>query len=183
VIARASALYHLHPAKLRGDALLPMSMLERSWPDLYASALVKYRGRIEALRRPLPELDCNWVDCVQFSTVHREDLRDAMVAAGLGWPQRGRRFLVCDGAGLKELATCIWLYRDARPAGDLAAAKTDVIPFSLDRLPALRAVTDGTRAYLTEMARLNRKPLLAVGVPHILHRGPVPLRGSAVLNV
>ncbi|WP_299747310.1 hypothetical protein [uncultured Tateyamaria sp.] len=183
MIARATAVYHLHPSELRGDALVPLSTLERTQPDLYERAIAKYRNRMGSLRRPLPELGCLWVDCVQFSTVHPEDLRDAMIAAGFGWPARGRQFLVFDAARLEASATSIWLHRDTSPREDMAAAMTDIVPFSTDRLHDLRAVANGTRAYLAEMAQLERRPLLFVGVPHILHRGPVSLAGSRLLTI
>ncbi|WP_147109063.1 hypothetical protein [Tateyamaria sp. syn59] len=144
----------------------------------------KYCNRMAAPLRPLPELGCTWSDCVLLSPVHPEALRAARIACGLSWPEAGHRFLVFDAANFDARAErmCIWLYSDTRPQ-DFAAAKTDVVPYASDRLEGLGTVSDAARSYMSEMARLGKAPLMYVGVPHVLHRGAIPLAWSRTVTI
>ncbi|WP_298973067.1 hypothetical protein [uncultured Roseobacter sp.] len=170
--------YHMCPPNLRGNLLLPLDALRKEHPDLYAAKMAKYRGRETIPTRPLPELKCRWCDCVQFSTVHPEAIRDAMLRAGHSWPDNGRRFfgVSVDEAGFSAGNTVIWRYEDAGPAADIAAAKSDIVPYSPGCVAELDALHHRTEKYFQEMHALGCRPLLFVGVPHLLHRGPVSLK-------
>ncbi|MEJ6392523.1 hypothetical protein V8J82_04595 [Gymnodinialimonas sp. 2305UL16-5] len=170
-------IYHLRPHDLRGAALVPLNTLRDAHPDLFDRHMAKYLGRAAIPSRPLPELGCHWGDCVQFSTVHPAAIRSAMLETGHSWPRDGLRFLAIpvEKAGLSASTTAIWLYTNAGPSADLGAAKTDVVAYSSERLATLGELPVGTTTYFHEMHALGRPPLLFVGIPHVLHRGPVAL--------
>lgn len=173
----STVLYHMRPPCLRGTSLVPLNALHEIDPDLHAQGIAKYRGREAIPERPLPELNCRWGDCVQFSTVHPAMIRAAFIDTGHDWPRRGIRFLVVDAdrAGFTTDDTAIWLYKDAGPTTDMAAAKTDVVPYTADRIAHLTTLHDRTVGYLREMKAADRRPFLFVGIPHVLHRGAVSL--------
>ncbi|WP_349295663.1 hypothetical protein ABEB22_14305 (plasmid) [Thioclava sp. 'Guangxiensis'] len=178
-------LYHLRPRNLIGTSLVPFFELQGVDPSLAAKAMAKYQGRFSIPDRPLPELMCRWGDCVLFSPVHPEAIRAAFVEAGHTWPKEGVTFLGinADHAGFSTDDTVIWLYENAGPNADLAAAKKDVVPYSADRVARFSVLPDRTRDYLREMKATDRRPLLFVGVPHVLHRGRVALDGVEELVI
>lgn len=167
----------MRPHTLRGRTLLPLNALQAVDPALHAQQIAKYQGRDAIPDRPLPELQCRWGDCVQFSTVHPAAIRFAFEETGHEWPKNGVRFFSVDAgrAGFTSDDTAIWLYEDAGPTTDMAAPKTDVVAYSADRVASLATLQDRTMAYLREMKAAGRRPLLFVGIPHVLHRGAVPL--------
>ena len=173
----ATVLYHMRPRRLRGRSLVPLNALRGIDPALYDEGMAKYRGREAIPDRPLLELGCRWGDCVQFSTVHPAAIRAAFLEAGHDWPANGVGFLAIDAdrAGFTADDTVIWLYEDAGPTSDMAAPKKDVVPYAADRVARLAALHDRTRCYLREMKDADSRPLLFVGVPHVLHRGAVAL--------
>ncbi|MBY5931656.1 hypothetical protein KUV51_01490 [Tateyamaria omphalii] len=181
-------LFHWCPPDLRGTDLLPLSDLQSAQPDIHARAMRKYQNRMGAPQRPLPELGCVWADCVMLSPVHPEALRAARLENGLGWPETGHRFLAFDAARFDARADrmCIWLYSDtAKPTSppDYSVAMTDVVPYSSERLETLGHVSAGARSYMAEMAQLGTPPLMFVGIPHVLHRGSIPLAWSRTITV
>ncbi|MEL6838191.1 MAG: hypothetical protein AAFP85_02795 [Pseudomonadota bacterium] len=169
-------LYHMKPKDMRGDHLLPLNMLREVAPDVFAAQQAKYKGREAAPYRAIPELGCTWADCVQSSAVHPEAIRDAILKTGHAWPKAGRRFLVIDPAraGFNATNTAIYLATDTRPA-DFVTPKPDVVPYDPALLAHQDSIKTGTLDYLRQMRAAARRPLLFVGIPHVLHRGTIPL--------
>lgn len=100
-----------------------------------------------------------------------------MVETRHNWPKQGVRFLAIDAdkAGFTSANTAIWLYEDAGPTKDMATAKTDIVPYAPNTAVTLRSLQHRTKAYFREMRETGCRPLLFVGVPHVLHRGTVAL--------
>ena len=170
---------------MRGDTLLPLNMLRDVAPELYALQQAKYTGREGIQHRRIPELDCAWADCVQSSTVHPEGIRDAILKTGHPWPKAGRRFLVIDPARAKfnERNTVIYLAADTGPTTDFVTPKPDVVSYDPALLAKHTHVKTGTLDYLCEMRAANQRPLLFVGIPHVLHRGPISLEHTTEILV
>ncbi len=168
-------IYHMRPTRIAGKRLLPLNVLCARYPELSKQVMAKYKGREAVPKRPLPELGCTWADCVMFATVHPSKIRDSIVRAGHTWPERGIRFLGirADNAAFSARNTVIWLYSDTGRA-DFATPKADVVPFTVERVAELKDLQSGTQSYLREMKQAGRRPLLFVGVPHVLHRGEIP---------
>lgn len=176
-MSKTPIVYHMRPPDLRGAMLLPLETLRIEHPDLYTAKMAKYRGREAIPERRVPELNCRWKNCVQFSTVHPAAIRDAMLRTGHTWPKGGARFFLLDARVCAFTAdnTIIWLYEDTAPTADFAAAQTDVIRYSTDCIVRLSMLGRRTERYFRQMRDAKRRPLLFVGVPHLLHRGTVPL--------
>lgn len=52
---------------LRGDDLLPLSMIRSRYPVLYHREAAKYAERPHVMDHPVHQLDCRWTDVVFFS--------------------------------------------------------------------------------------------------------------------
>ncbi|GAB2701637.1 hypothetical protein [Kitasatospora kifunensis] len=167
-------LFHTAIADPRGDELLPLAALQERYPDLYARHRAKYAGREHRLRERVIPLDCTWTDVVFFSPVGSSMLFDAMRSAGRSVPEFPMWTL--DASRLDPRRCCVRLMRLTR--GERSADpgdEDDYLPLTTATLRAVSQVTDRALARLRTLG--PDEPALPWGdVPHILHRGPVPLR-------
>lgn len=167
-------LFHRPSTAVRGDAILPLSLLHERYPDLYArqaSRLPADPGRrvhwIEPLR-------CGWDDVVFFSPVHPAPLFTALRRSGR--PVSDPKPWVLPAGRLDPSRTVIRLMR-AGPDGHAAgpAGPDDYLPYSTATLRAVNRITvDAIRRL--EALGPNDPWLPWVDVPHVLHRGSVPVR-------
>lgn len=166
-------LYHCLTTEVRGDALLPLKTLERVHPDLYRFNLRKYGDEVYVIDRAVDPLGCTWGDVVFLSPVHPAPLFAALRRAGR--PMREVQPWTLDAALLDPERTVIRLMRRGA-SGHRAdpAEPDDYLPFTT---AGLRAVTRITVDAITRLENLGPDdPLLPwVDVPHILHRGPIPV--------
>lgn len=174
VPAARGTLFHTAIKDPRGEDLLPLSALKAPYPDLYARHLAKYQGREERLRERVLPLDCAWTDVVFLSPVDSTLLFGAMRSAGRAVADP--RMWTLDAALLDPRQCCVRLMRLTR--GRLSADpadEDDYLPLTTATLRAVSQVTDRALARLRTLA--PDEPGLPWGdVPHVLHRGPIPLR-------
>jgi hypothetical protein len=166
-------LFHTAIKDPRGDELLPLAGLREQHPDLYARHLAKYAGREGRLRERVIPLDCAWTDVVFLSPVDSSLLFDAMRSSGRRVPET--RMWTLDAAQLDPRRCCVRLMRLTR--GRRSADPGDEDDYLPLTTATLRAVSQVTERALTRLRTLAPgEPALPWGdVPHILHRGPVPL--------
>lgn len=164
-------LYRAAIHDLRGDAVLPLKILRNEHPDLYEREAEKYAMRPETMDYPVYPLGCTWTDVVFLSPVHPAPLFEALHESG-----RIGRFVpdywTLDADLLDPARTCILLKRhdpELRPQ-----PREDFIPYA----PAAAAtLTQPSEKALQRLRTLNpTEPLFPwADIPHILHRGPVPV--------
>ncbi|TCN40236.1 hypothetical protein EV644_106164 [Kribbella orskensis] len=155
---------------LRGDDLLPLSMIRDRYPDLYHREAAKYAERPHVMDHPVHPLDCRWTDVVFFSPVHPAPIFDALRESGRVLRRLG--YWTIDAELLVPERTCILLKRH-EPLFRPQAAE-DYLPYSAEAAAALSQPSDQA---LHRLRNLNpTEPLLPwADIPHILHRGPVPV--------
>lgn len=166
-------LFHTAVAAPRGDELLPLTLLAERYPDLHARHVAKYAGREHRLRERVIPLDCAWADVVFFSPVDSSVLFDAVRSAGRR--AGAGRMWTLDASRLDPRRCCVRLMRVTR--GALSADPGDEDDYLPLTTATLRAVSQVTDRALTRLRTLGPdEPMLPWGdVPHVLHRGPVPL--------
>lgn len=166
-------LFHLLPKHPRGDQLLPLKRLRSAAPDLYASHIAKYRGRMSDLDDPVTPLACTWGDVVFLSPVHPGSLFDALGRSG----HRVSRAepAIIHARDLDPAQCVIRLMRHGRDGHfPEPVDQHDYLPFTTAALRAVERVTVAAIARLEALAPGD--PWLPwVDVPHVLHRGPIPL--------
>jgi hypothetical protein len=173
-----SFLYHRVPEDMRGTTLHPLNSLKDMHPDLYVEKSAKYKGREHVMEEFIPTLKAAWNDVLHFTAVHPQELKEALVEAGLH-PQE-MKFYQIDPKLLDPEKTTVYLYRDnainkVNP-NDFAAYEPD----TLDQHSSLPAET---KAYYKKMAEEGKRPILFVGVPHILHKGSLDISDLPVITV
>ena len=166
-------LYHRPTTAVRGDAVLPFKMLKHAHPDLYRINARKYADDLTVVDRLVEPLGCTWGDVVFLSPVHPAPLFAALRRAGR--PMRDVEPWTLDARRLDPARTTIRLMRRgatghrADPAGP-----DDYLPFTTASLRAVDRITINALERLENLGPDD--PLLPwVDVPHILHRGPIPL--------
>lgn len=168
-------LFHLHLTHPRGDQLLPLNRLRDAHPDLYEQHARKYAARPEGLVEPVPPLGCTWGDVIFLAPVHPAPLFEALARSGrqVTAPEPA----TVDAALLDPERCVIRLMRHGADGHyPDPPDEHDYLPFTT---AGLRAVNRVTQAALDRLERLGPDdPWLPwVDVPHILHRGPIPLAG------
>ncbi len=166
-------LFHTAVTAPRGEELLPLSALREQHPDLYIRHRAKYTGREERLLERVIPLDCAWEDVVFLSPIDSSVLFEAMRSSGRPVPEI--TLWPLDAGQLDPDRCCIRLMRVTR--GSRSADPADADDYLPLTTATLRVVSEVTDRALSRLRTLGPdEPSLPWGdVPHILHRGPLPL--------
>jgi len=166
-------LYHSPVGSDHGDQILPLNLMRESFPDLHATHYAKYVGRESALGQTIPPLSCTWGDVAFLSPVDSGLLFDALRQSGRSVPSLP--FCTLDASVLDPDRTWIRLMRKFLTGPEAEPASGD--DFLTFTTATLRAVSRVTHTALERPRNLTaHEPMLPwVDLPHILHRGPVPI--------
>jgi hypothetical protein len=170
-------LYHMVPDDMQGTTLHPLSTLKNTHPDLYATLAEKYKDRPDVMQLVIPTLQCAWNDALHLTAIHPAELKQALIDAGTQ-PQE-MKFFQIDPALLDPSKTTVYLYRDA---GDELNA-SDFDAFHPDKLEQHSVLTEFVRKHYKDSVSKGEKPLLFVGVPHVLHKGSIDISNLPVITV
>lgn len=173
--------FHLRsPSNAAADALFPLSALAESDPDAHAKALEKYTDTPERARLPetiIPILDALWTEVVFLSPVlphaiHRawKDIAGTELAPQPFW-----------AIPVDDVPVAVMLDRTTTRTGDPLDPR-EVTPFDPSTYQALTRTTERSRAWITELAAAGRRGAFFHGTPHVLTRGPVPLRRAQLVD-
>lgn len=166
-------LYHRPATPVRGDAILPLNTLRQFHPDLYELHRAKYETTPGVLSQPVEPLGCTWSDVVFLSPVHPAPLYEALRRSGRVVPEREP--WVLPAARFDPSNTVIRLMRaGANGHTPDPYSANDYLPFTTASLRAVNRVTVNAIQRL-ESLRPGDPWLPWVDVPHVLHRGPIPV--------
>lgn len=166
-------LYHRPSSPIRGDAILPLNQLRRHHPDLTERHRATHAAKPEVLTQEIEPLGCTWGDVVFLSPLHPAPLFAALRRAGKAvndqepWALPAHR--------LDPDRTIIRLIRagaDGHTPDPCSA--DDYLPFTTATLRAVNRVTVAAVQRL-ESLKPDDPWLPWVDVPHVLHRGPIPV--------
>ncbi|MBR7835815.1 hypothetical protein KDL01_21255 [Actinospica durhamensis] len=168
-------LYLLPRTSVRGDEIIPLNLMRTRFPDLYELNIRKYAARPGIMSSLVAPLHCTWSDVVFLSPVHPAALFSASSAARDGSRRTSPKPWILDAGRLDPDRTVIRLMRHGRDGHySDPADEHDYLPFTT---AALRAVSRVTVAAIERLESLKPgDPWLPwVDVPHILHRGTIPV--------
>lgn len=168
-------LYIFPRTAVRGDAIIPLSQMRTRFPDLYELNARKYAARPDVMDLPVEPLQCTWSDVVFLSPVHPAPLFAALRVTRDDGRARVPQPWTLDAWRLDPARTVIRLMRhgiDGHYADP--ADEHDYLPFTT---AGLRAVNRVTVAAIERLESLEPgDPALPwVDVPHVLHRGCIPV--------
>ncbi|MBU1292623.1 hypothetical protein KJ819_01000 [Patescibacteria group bacterium] len=172
-------LYHMVPEDMRGDSLHPLNSLKDVHPDLYVAKSAKYEDRLHIMEQFLPTLEAAWNDVLHFTAIDPKELKAALVEAGM--EPKEMRFYQVDPSLLDPKSTTVYLYQDKSSESKMSPESfREYDPEKLDEHAVLPVET---KEYYKEMFAKGERPLMFVGVPHILHKGSIDVSNLPVITV
>ena len=172
-------LYHRKSPDFRGNVLYPLNALRAVAVDLYERQRSKYVGREEILRQRVPLLNCLWNDVLHFSPVHPARVAELARAEGLVWHEAQWFQIDAVAAGFTPANTAVFRYADTRLEGPIGDEEFE--PFDIERLARMSELPASTREYYRSVAPGSSRYFIFVGVPHVLHRGPVDVAAARLV--
>jgi hypothetical protein len=164
---------------MKGNILKPLNILKIQEPDLYRDHVKKYQERESVMNQRIPTLDCLWNDVLHFSAILPQEIKDALVDAGM--PNN-------------IMMTCYQI-----PAELLESEKTTIyfsVNFSKDRMN-LKNFTNYVPKELIKYSRIpketieyykesyckNERSLVFNKIPHILYKGSLTIKDFVIIEV
>ena len=167
----SGTLYHFPASPILGDAVLPLAQVRRTYPDRASRA--RHTSYPDVLAQPVHPLGCTWADVVFLSPVHPAPLFAAL--------RRGGRAVTdpevwaLPAGRLDPARTTIRLMRAGSTGHHADAADVDdYLPFTTASLRAVDRITLEAVQRLESLQPGDRW-LPWVDVPHVLHRGCIPM--------
>ena len=174
-----SFLYHMVPADMQGTVLHPLNSLKDINPELYLSKAGKYDDRKHIMEQFIPTLECAWNDVLHFSALNPQELKQALVEAGM--EPKEMKFYQIDPSLLDPKQTTIYLYQEKENEDKMNP--DNFSDYDPEKLSAHSVLPQLTRDYYKEKFGKGERPLLFVGVPHILHKGSIDVSNLPVIIV
>jgi hypothetical protein len=180
---KISPVYHFVPRNQKGNVLVPLNALQNIYPDVFSIQKEKYNGREWVMQQQIPHLNCLWNDVTHTTPIHPSIFREALLASGFSWKQK-IPFYKIDPVQAKFTTenTVIYLARHTLKASR-EEQERDLTPFDPELLPHLTDLPEATLQYYREMKAENKRPLLFVHAPHVLHRGQIETSHLTVLEI
>lgn len=176
-------LYHFVPANMVGDVLHPLNALREIEPRVYDEHVAKYEGREALLEQVIPPLGVLWNDVLHLSPVHPTEIRDGLVAAGFSWWADGIDCLEIDPAciGMDRSNACL---RHTRVPDDPRPAEGDPYEtYSPEAVSLQSAMPEPVLGYYRACFEAGRRPLLFLGITHVLFKGSIRVGDAVVIHV
>ena len=173
-------LYHRKSPDFRGSVLYPLNALREVAVDLYERQRTKYAGREEILRQRVPLLNCLWNDVLHFSPVHPACVAKLARTHGLGWGEAEWFEIDAIAAGFTSANTAVFRYTDTRLESPFPDEEFEA--FEIERVAGMTDLPASTREYYRTVAASGGRYLIFVGVPHVLHRGPVDVAQARLVR-
>ena len=173
-------LYHRKSPDFRGDVLYPLNALREVAFDLFERQRAKYAGREEILRQRVPPLDCLWNDVLHFSPVHPARVAELARSHGLVWREAEWFEIDPVAAGFTPANTTVFRYADTHLEGSIPDEEFET--FDIEQLARMSDLPASTREYYRSVEPGSSRYFIFVGVPHVLHRGPVDVAQASIIR-
>lgn len=171
-------LYHRVPEQMQGTVLLPLNAFAERWPELYRAQTAKYRGRENLMKARVLSLDCFWNDVIHMTAVHPGEIKSGLAKVGHPTEELGSFFEIDP---LQLDVRLMAVYKHIKPAHD-TIPPGEILHFQRQHLQKYAQIPDAARAYWERCKRARQQPMAFGFIPHILHRGPIDVSSSPVIN-
>lgn len=172
-------LYHMVPVDMQGNVLYPLNSLKETNPELYLSKAKKYEGRKHIMEQKIPTLDCAWNDVLHFTAINPTKLKQALVEAGMD--PKELQFYQIDPSQLDPNQTTIYLYQEKKNKDKMNPK--NFVEYDPAKLAEHSKLSQRTKDYYKEKFSKGERPLLFVGVPHVLYKGSIDISNSPIITV
>jgi hypothetical protein len=172
-------LYHMIPEDMQGNILHPLNSLKKVNPELYLSKAEKYNSRNNFMEQFIPTLECLWNDVLHFSAINPAELKQSLVEAGMNPIEM--KFYQIDPDLLNPKQTTIFLYQEKTSEDKMNLENFE--EYDPEELEKHSTLSQATKDYYKKEYGKGEKPLLFVGVPHILHKGSIDISELQIIIV
>jgi hypothetical protein len=172
-------LYHMVPDDMHGNTLHPLNSLADLNPDLYLSKKKKYKDREHVMEQFIPTLKCVWNDVLHFSAINPVELKKALIESGMD--PKEMKFYQIDPNLLNPKNTTIYLYQEK--SNEDAMNSKNFLEYDPEKLAEHSALSQATKDYYREKNSNSERPLLFVGINHILHKGSIDISDLPIIVV
>lgn len=161
-------IYHIKPEKLKGNFLHSLSELEKVYPDIYKVENKKYKNREKHINQKIDLLDCQWKDCVNFSTLNPAKIFQLLQLLEIpGYDHNDKiEIFKFDINKLKDFDMCF--YDDKSSANQNSYSKVKNYKES-------KFIPIETVKYFIKCKEKKEYPLIFGDILHILIKGKVPI--------
>lgn len=172
-------LYHRVPEDMKGNILHPLNILKDINPELYLVKAKKYSNREHVMQQFIPTLECAWNDVLHFSVINPKELKEALVESGM--KPKEMKFYQIDPSLLDPKNTTIYIFK-YKEKGDKMNPE-NFIDYDPDYLDEHTILPETTKNYYKEIFKKGEKPLVFMGVSHILYKGSIDISNLPVITV
>jgi hypothetical protein len=176
--------YHLCAEDFRGDHLLPLKMLETSYPAVFAREIGKWDGRESVLDYVVPHLGVSWGDTVNLAGLDPALLVQARLRLGVPFSRLlERKVLRIPVERLAGLPAVVYdsrtHWRNSRPGENVPDVPPDdeFSTFDAATYEEMTAVPQAHLDYLSQQRDTGAHALGFVFIRHVLVAGPVDVSG------
>ena len=137
-------------------------MIKYKEKDLYGN------DRLFVIEQVIPGIEAKWKDVINLSPIKPEDLKKALETAG--YKTRELKFYQIDPHLLDQEKTTVCLFNY-----DVKSKKFNesYVPFEPSDISKYTIVPEDTKIYFKNKSEAGEKPLLFLGIPHVLHKGSI----------
>ncbi|MDQ7797406.1 MAG: hypothetical protein RDU76_00495 [Candidatus Edwardsbacteria bacterium] len=164
--------YHKVPDELQGDTIYPLNRLKDIFPGVYQKQAAKYTGRENLLQRKVPILNCLWNDVIHLTAINPKIIFSYLRQIGFEYPLHG--FYEIDFSKLDPDYCIEMIYS----GGERKYRKIES-----DNFPKVENLPAETIEYFKNCWKEKTHPLLFKGIPHILYKGAINIKGTAIIEV
>ena len=175
-------IYHKVPENFQGSALYPLNILDQRYPDTYANAVKKYKGREHITQQTIPLFDdCLWNDVIFFMAVNPVDLYAARREAG--WPDLPpQQFYKINPDALDQEKLGVFLFKLKEQFSELT--RDDFTAYRQEDMEKYAKVPPETLNYFKSELNngAHRIPLFFRYIPHILYHGEINIDHAEIIS-
>ncbi len=173
-------LYHFVPKNLVGTILYPLNILKDIYPEVYEKEVKKYHGREHVMELIIPTLNCKWNDTLHFSPVSPNDIKTALINAGMkGVPEIF--FYKVEANLLEKDKTIIFLHSEKTKTEIMNQNNfTEYLP---DQLDLYSTLPQAAKDYYAKTIAVEQRPLMFGRVPHILYKGSLDISDIPIMSI
>jgi hypothetical protein len=172
-------IYHGVPEHMEGTTLYPLSVLADLHNDIFKTHQQKYAKRPRVLINAIPRLGCFWNDVLHFTAVKPQELKEALVRAGV---ERTLRFVEVDPVLLSGESTIVFLNK-TKEGREGVGNLDDFVDFDPYQVEQYGNIPQENEAYYRENADKGDEFLLFHNIPHILYKGSFDIKGFPIITL
>ncbi|MGM9951612.1 MAG: group-specific protein [Lysinibacillus sp.] len=177
--------YHMVPAEMIGDKLIPLNALGKVHPHLYEKYSEKYFDhpeRRKLLEKRVPKLNCLWNDVLHFLPLHPHHVYKALKSLDIN-AKTELPFFKIPIERLKTNKNALYRYSKETyrgPAADLLAE--EILLLDTVDYQETAAIPPETVEYFAAEKDKGRPFGMFHFIPHVLSLGEVDIRGVEIIT-